>query len=111
MTTTLTITGRVTAGAAWLDEQRPGWWQPDRLDLDKLDMSCGCCCIGGQVFDEDAQDRDVDTGYDVTELLFNGDGFELRRHGFADDGPRYAQLSNAWRELILARRAGTETTR
>lgn len=42
--------GYVAAGAAWLDENEPGW--EGRIDLAKLDLSNGCQCVLGQVTPE-----------------------------------------------------------
>jgi hypothetical protein len=46
-----TITERVAAGAAFLDEHDPDWWRADverAIDLDRLDMGDGDSCILGQ---------------------------------------------------------------
>jgi hypothetical protein len=106
--TTPTIIKRRDAGAAWLDKQRPGWWKPERFDLDKLDMTSGCCCVGGQVFDQDAQECDADTGYDILTALLDRRELEYG-YGFLAEprcGVMPGDLAAAWRELILARRAG-----
>jgi hypothetical protein len=94
------VANRVAAGAAWLDQDEPGW--DARIDLDRLDLSSGCRCILGQ----------LDGGF--------GDGMEARslslvraaQLGFtADwDSPldlrdEWAALTAAWRDLITARRA------
>lgn len=44
---------RVKAGAAWLDENQPGW--RDRVDAVRLSLRSGCDCILGQVFEEQAE--------------------------------------------------------
>jgi hypothetical protein len=46
-----TITERVAAGAAFLDEHDPEWWRADverAIDLDQLDMAVGDSCVLGQ---------------------------------------------------------------
>jgi len=47
---------RVARGAAWLDENRPGW--RDAISLQELDMRSGCDCVLGQVYATDAIDGD-----------------------------------------------------
>ncbi|SRR6266545_4725143 len=51
-------TARVGAGVAWLDLRQPGWCE--RVDLGRLDMSCGtylradpnqCGCVAAQLDD------------------------------------------------------------
>jgi hypothetical protein len=41
---------RVQAGAAVLDEHNPGWH--NRIDLDTLQLACGCDCVLGQIYQE-----------------------------------------------------------
>lgn len=50
---TLTLAERVAAGAAWLDEHQPGW--DHLIDLGRLDMSDGCLCVLGQVYESAAR--------------------------------------------------------
>lgn len=98
---TATITERVAAGAALLDEKRPGWWR--RIDLNTLVLSSPCNCILGQEFDE---------------FWLGLDGLELDRDraaelGFDAAGPcdtrsEYASLESAWTDLIEERRAAAE---
>lgn len=45
---TETVQERVARGAAWLDEQKPGW--EDLIDFDTLDLSSCSLCVVGQVF-------------------------------------------------------------
>jgi hypothetical protein len=60
----------VAAGAAFLDERMPGW--PERIDLDKLDLS-GCWrCVLGQLFDS-------------PEIVDNNNPFDL---GLRRAGPK-----------------------
>lgn len=50
--TELSIRERVKAGAELLDEKKPDWWKPDRINLDWLNLCDPCDCIGGQLFDD-----------------------------------------------------------
>jgi hypothetical protein len=43
----MSVDDRVAAGAAWLDANRPSWWQ--RINLDTLDLSLNCGCVLGQL--------------------------------------------------------------
>jgi hypothetical protein len=94
------IAQRVAAGAAWLDEHRPGW--ADRINLDELDLANPCKCVLGQeygrfvlgddlILDEGSESWML--GFDVAELVQDG------RYA----GERYTELTAAWRELVLAR--------
>lgn len=117
--TTPTILKRRDAGAAWLDEHRPGWWQ--RINLDTLDLGEPCRCVLGQEFapdvDPDGRDLVVANGYQLAVAKLRDGPPAAFALGFTITGARaYEELSwetltAAWRELILARRAGTETTR
>lgn len=42
------ISERVAAGTAWLDENRPGWF--NEIDLRRLDLHECCLCVIGQTF-------------------------------------------------------------
>lgn len=42
-----TISARVQAGAAWLDQHVPGWVAD--IDLNRLDLASPCRCILGQI--------------------------------------------------------------
>jgi hypothetical protein len=95
------IAERVAAGAAWLDEHRPGW--VDRINLDTLDLSDTCKCVLGQEYGRFVLGDDLilDEGSESHLLGFDVD--ELRQDGqYA--GKQYAALTAAWRELVLARR-------
>jgi hypothetical protein len=101
--TTLTIAERVNAGAAWLDEHRPGW--RNRIDIDTIDVASVRCCPLGQVYG---------ASWCAPLLLHDGgQGTALGFYAIAEDLDlgadaclaEYAELTRAWRELILARRA------
>lgn len=109
------IEARVARGAALFDAKRPGW--DDRIDLDRLDMLDTRTCVVGQEFAGQPEVRDgwgdpYDLGTDVLFPHFVGntsaiDGAAIE-HGF-DRQARvydYAELTAAWKRLILARRAG-----
>ena len=49
------ITERVAAGAAFLDEHDPGWWQ--RVELPTLDLACEEHCVLGQTCPLEVLDR------------------------------------------------------
>lgn len=87
---------RVERGAALLDARRPGW--DALIDLGKLDLNNPWRCVLGQTYGGYAEG--VDT-------LFHRDPGEGYRYGFSsvwDEG--YDVLTESWRELITARRAG-----
>lgn len=112
-------TERVAAGAALLDEKRPGWWQ--RIDLSTLRMENGCACILGQEYAQDYADADCDgeademaDGYEYACGVLIGweAGYppgEVHDLGFYDDERRWPELRAAWVALIEGRRA-TGTT-
>jgi hypothetical protein len=110
-----------TAGAQLLDSKAPpSWWTEDGpVDLTILDIATGDCCMTAQsVGNGDYQDG-------VEFLGIDGDNEEQARCGFylqtdtyravgdemmAASGRKpsgtevYAPLTNAWKELIQARR-------
>jgi hypothetical protein len=100
-----TIDDRVAAGAAWLDANRPGWWQ--RINLDTLDLGDPCRCVLGQEYGDfaDGPEELVD---DTKSVVANG--FDALDFWFVNDRtPRdvlteLADLTAAWRALITARR-------
>jgi len=103
---------RVARGAAWLDEHRPGW--VDRIDLSTLSMGDRCHCVLGQL-DGNYFDA-VHALYPDENQLFDlsGEMFAFS-HGFLGDRldrgeedyrvDPFPGLADAWRDLILARRA------
>lgn len=97
---------RVARGAAWMDKAEPGWI--DVIDPDRLKMQSRCDCVLGQ----------LKSGWSGTLLGLFPDRFRVNSerlacigfivsHGFEKSirGENYAQLTAAWRDLILARRA------
>lgn len=87
---------RVEAGAALLDRIRPGWL--DDIDLITLDLADPECCMLGQLYGK------YRAGWPDAVI-----SAEL---GFFADGPdrearvaEYAQLTEAWRDLVLTEAA------
>lgn len=98
------IEERVTAGAAWLDEHRPGWWQ--RIDLETLDLGDPCKCVLGQEYGDfgvapaevaGASEPAVAFGFDVHSSWFG------RVRTEADVEAECAALTAEWRWLIEQR--------
>jgi hypothetical protein len=123
--TTLTLAERVAAGAAWLDDHKPGW--DALIDLGRLNMADSCCCVLGQVYESAAEAANDQarqnhddwgwTGYDwaIDELgapqYYGGFAFTYDELIAAIDQhhstvPAWAELGTAWKQLIAARRAG-----
>lgn len=100
----LTIEQRVAAGAAWLDENRPGWL--DRIFLNSLDVSDCALCVLGQVYGgwgnapDGAKYDDDDTDDYLSPARERG--FEQ----YVKEG--YEALTAEWRRLIESRRAEVE---
>lgn len=92
---------RAAKGAVYLDETLPGW--ASRVNLADLNMASCYSCVLGQLYGsfhgaalfEDVADAD-DQDSRATPL-----GFDRETHS----GPDYAELGDAWRAEILARRA------
>lgn len=101
------VAERVERGAQLLDEKRPGWWQ--EIDLRRLDIDSPCNCIAGQLGGSTGAG-----GYLAVIRSLDLTGTEEVRCGFeADDdydwlADEYAALTDAWRTLILARRAAAQ---
>lgn len=60
-----TIEERVARGAAFLDEKLPGWWQKEQISLNRLDLSDGCGCVVGQLYEPRAHADDTETGFEA----------------------------------------------
>lgn len=103
------IKSRVEKGAAWLDQQKPGWFYT--IDLASLNLGCGQNCVLGQLWAEEARIKGTNTGgYLFVRTELEPDSMEnscwVREHGFQKDGPagiNYQMLDEAWIELIKAR--------
>lgn len=97
-----TIDERVKAGAAFLDENYPGWL--DRINLDELHMdSCDACIIGQvagcyrKVYPYLDSVHDTEAGTAEAASL----GFAIDATDYTD---RWPLLADAWRRHITARR-------
>jgi len=102
-----TIDERVAAGAKWLDEHRPGWWQ--RIDLDTLNLGDPCQCVLGQLYGHFVYAPDEIW---TNNLSFAG-GFNAEvglRGDYDETVTEFAALTAAWRTLIQARRDETAVT-
>lgn len=88
--------GRVTRGAAWLDENYPGW--VDRIDLGALDMANECWCVVGQAnpngdYYQAMDDQWLDEWHLGFTLLF-GDDWGLLTEAWKTEIRRRRQQSN-----------------
>jgi hypothetical protein len=92
-----TIEERVARGAAWLDEQEPGWAR--QVDLARLALSSPCRCVLGQLYGEymDAPLVDVFGNVAGVEHGFNAGGI--------DTEAEFVALEARWRRVITERRA------
>jgi hypothetical protein len=87
-----TLSERVAAGAALLDEKRPGWEM--EIDCARLNIASRRDCMCGQLYGEYA------TG--VVKL-----GVEPAEYGFLTlklQPETFEELTEGWRETIAARR-------
>ncbi len=95
---------RATTGAAFLDAHYPGW--DAKIDLGTLDVGCCSSCMIAQVYGGDYNKvaPDLLTAHDVsmTQLGFYIRGSKERQ---AERDEKYHQLTEAWTDLILERRA------
>lgn len=105
------IVRRVEAGAAWLDENKPGW--VDQIDLDRLDMYERPDCILGQLYgnfnnvaqyfgDEPTEERPLSHDAAVSFGFFAANLERCEEE--------YAILQSAWKRLITTRRRDTTPT-
>ena len=112
---TVTIAVRVAAGAALLDERKPGWWQ--QVETVQLETQSSSCCVLGQVFGRYSAGRRA-LG---SSSLMGMDDHETVARGFAvtgDEGPvwkpetaEYALLDAEWKRVISERQAALAATR
>jgi hypothetical protein len=108
-----TVAERAERGAALLDARRPGWWR--EIDLGRLDIIDGCNCVAGQL----GNGRFLAT-YDALGMDSPADeiahGFNSADHDYLGAPGDVIEaveaecvaLTEAWRTLILARRAAAE---
>ena len=92
------IQERVAKGAAFLDKKCPDW--EDRIDLNLLEISSWSWCLLGQLY------GDYDTGVDRLRIYWSSKKWNF---GFTISpetkiGAEFTELTQAWKEEILARR-------
>lgn len=121
-----TITERVAAGAAFLDQADPEWWRADverAIGLDTLDLGSGSRCILGQRCPVDVYSASElgDTRYAALAKRWSGSIFDdpadkwAQARGFqagnpASEGelrsePEYDALTAEWARVIRERRS------
>jgi hypothetical protein len=109
-----TVTERVAAGAAFLDQTEPGW--DARIDLDRLDIGSDCGCVLGQlhgsyssalgyVFDPAELDPDISRGFvwSAVKLPLPETEAEAKRQDAAAEA-EINELNTEWKRLVDARR-------
>lgn len=98
----LDYAARAAAGAAFLDEQMPGW--AERIDLAELDMgSCTRCILGQLLGDYACAVEDLGLRGDAKLVL----GFNAWHGG---SGP-WDKLRTAWADEVGKRREPAQATR
>lgn len=91
----MTSAERVAAGAAWLDDHDPDWY--DRIDLDTLALAdCGLCVLGQAFGDYWVGLVDIDLNNWTADQF----GFRASRN----DPGEYAELDEHWAREITSRR-------
>lgn len=100
---------RVALGARFLNAIKPDWI--DSIDLDRLTMASTMDCMIGQLFGsygnvflwlaDGSQEFAASLGFQASGREFDGEWEGPLDHYGAD----CAWLENAWRDLILKRRA------
>jgi hypothetical protein len=98
----------VAQGAAWLDQNRPGW--EFKLDLAELNLSSAHTCVLGQIdgnFWEtlSKMHRDGDDGaqFELSWAAERGFFVITDETKWAEGARAYNQLTDAWRDLIKHR--------
>jgi hypothetical protein len=127
--TSTTINARVHRGAALLDEKFPGW--ESSVNVSTLNLESSCNCVLGQKFGDFVvgSQKIGFTDYAGTAPLPDYGREQLESHGFLATVHRfellpgyvrisdkelerieaeYVALTEAWRELIVDRRAATQ---
>lgn len=109
-----TITERVAAGAALLDEHDPEWWRADvdrAIDLDVLDLGSGARCVLGQRCPVEGPNRFTRQSEAMSGLSWQDNENVLNQWvewlGFdvGDDDTQYAGLTAEWARVIRERRS------
>lgn len=98
---------RVEAGFDWLSLTRPGWWAT--TDLTRLNVGSWYWCPAGQALGryhaaQITTDEAIVMGFDspLAAEAYDGDDLAGWQRQMDDD---YRELTDVWRELIVARRA------
>lgn len=96
----------VAAGAAWLDENFPGWEREIDLGTFQLDDCHECIC--GQSLRKFAEEQHIFSGYDYalrgrTTRWAEGHGFTILFHDGVDTQEAWYSTEVMWRELIKER--------
>src|SRR5687768_423496 len=96
---------KVAAGAAWLDENFPGWER--EIDLGTLDLrSCDACVCGQSLRKYAAENIDYFMdGFNYALEVFE-EGFTwAENHGFfvMGDDDDWIEVETLWRDLIKER--------
>lgn len=104
-----TITERVAAGAAFLDEHDPEWWR--EIDLDALDLGSGARCVLGQRCPLEGPSQFTRQSEAMSGFSWEYDedalGEWVARYGFdvSADDVRYSDLTAEWTRVITERRS------
>jgi hypothetical protein len=101
------------AGAELLNVKDPGWWHPDgarAIDLDTLDINSTSLCVLGQRYGDYGRGM-LTIGLECVNADSEPRGFTPPLGVDPDtDEVNSARLTQAWKELIIARRTtGDET--
>lgn len=96
---TLTIAERVQNGIMFLDNNMDPDWR-SRVDLERLDISSGNCCMLAQLFGDFGRGC-VELGIDTVTDQAMSLGFECGDNQTDEDEWReYHALSNEWRKQL-----------
>ena len=91
------IVKAVDKGEAWLDKNKPGWWE--KVDLKGFQMHSSCLCVLGQLSPQ-ANWLVILRRHNLTMADSVAMGFD------AEDGESYPALTAEWKKRIKARRKG-----
>lgn len=91
---------RVKRGVEWLDANYPGW--ESKVIINTLDMSNGCRCILGQLFQSKVR-NDWQSGF-CYALDYNYINFrEAKWFGFDAPPGTWDELQAAWEKVLVER--------
>ena len=92
------LEAQVAAGARWLDDRHPGWW--DWVDETRLSMVSTCLCVGGQI--EGHLTGDDFGGFCARHEI--GRALNAEQLGLLPEWDERYAVRDMWRWEILARR-------